>query len=50
MNAILEWLIEWFSLNCDGDWEHENGIKITTVSNPGWFIAIDLRDTPMKIR
>lgn len=48
MHTILEWLVKWFDSNCDGDWEHENGIKIYTVSNPGWFISIGLRDTPLE--
>ncbi|SHN46155.1 immunity 53 family protein [Chitinophaga sp. CF418] len=48
MNNIFEWLVNWFNSNCDGDWEHENGIKIYTVSNPGWFISIGLRDTPLE--
>jgi hypothetical protein len=44
----LEWLKTWFSNNCDGDWEHENQIKIETVSNPGWDITIDLNYTPLE--
>ena len=45
---ILEWLCNWFALECDGDWEHENQIKIETVDNPGWSITIDLRDTELE--
>lgn len=45
---ILEWLIKWFDTNCDGEWERENIIQIHTVSNPGWYIKIDLRDTPLE--
>ncbi len=45
---ILEWLCNWFALECDGDWEHENGVSISTVSNPGWSITIDLRDTILE--
>ena len=25
-----------FANECDGDWEHENQVKIETVDNPGW--------------
>ena len=45
---VLSWLQEWFLLNCDGDWEHENQIKIETVSNPGWFIVIDFTNTTLE--
>ncbi|RFM25827.1 hypothetical protein DXN05_22980 [Deminuibacter soli] len=30
---------------CDGDWEHEYGIKTETTDNPGWSVTIDLADT-----
>lgn len=33
---IFEWLQKWYKSQCDGDWEHEYGIKIETVDNPGW--------------
>jgi len=45
---MLKWISDWFSSHCDRDWEHENQIKIETVSNPGWYITIDLRDTPLE--
>lgn len=45
---IIDWLSNWFSLECNGDWEHENGISIITVDNPGWSITIDLRDTNIE--
>lgn len=45
---ILEWISNWFALECNGDWEHENQIKIETSDNPGWIIQIDLRNTPWE--
>lgn len=39
------WLQKWFLSQCDGDWEHEFGITIQTVDNPGWHVAIDLTGT-----
>lgn len=42
---MINWLQDWFSTHCDGDWEHERGIKIETVDNPGWNIEIDFNDT-----
>jgi hypothetical protein len=44
----LDWIINWFLSECDGDWEHENQIRIETVSNPGWYLTIDLRDTSLE--
>ena len=41
----LEWLLEWFSKECDGDWEHRYGIHIGTLDNPGWYIKINLQET-----
>lgn len=45
---ILDWISNWFSSECNGDWEHENQIKIETVSNPGWYITIDLTGTSLE--
>ena len=45
---ILKWISNWFSNHCDEDWEYENQIKIETVSNPGWYITIDLKDTLLE--
>ncbi|MFK8252119.1 immunity 53 family protein [Ancylobacter terrae] len=41
----LDWLMAWYRSNCDGDWEHSFGVKITTLDNPGWSVAIDLTGT-----
>jgi hypothetical protein len=45
---MLEWLIKWYKSNCNGDWEHSFGVHITTIDNPGWYITIDLKDTPLE--
>jgi Immunity protein 53 len=37
----------WYSDQCDGDWEHELGVEIGTIDNPGWRLAIDLTGTPV---
>ncbi|SDI19760.1 Immunity protein 53 [Chryseobacterium taeanense] len=41
----IEAIQEWFKLQCNGDWEHEYGVKIQTINNPGWNVHIDLSDT-----
>lgn len=43
----LEIIQEWYKNQCNGDWEHENGIKINTTDNPGWSVTIDLVDTSL---
>ena len=47
MNEI-EWLETWYQQNCDGQWEHLYGIEIGTLDNPGWYVNIDLNETPYK--
>jgi hypothetical protein len=48
MEGIINWISYWFASQCDGDWEHENMLKIETVSNPGWYITIDLNYTGLE--
>ena len=44
---VWTWLQAWYVAQCDGDWEHAFGIKIGTLDNPGWTVAIDLQDTDL---
>jgi hypothetical protein len=44
-NAILQ-LQQWCEAQCNGDWEHQYGISIDTLDNPGWRVEIDLNGTP----
>ena len=46
---MLEWLENWYDSQCDGGWEHQYGIKIETIDNPGWEITIDLEDTDIVL-
>jgi len=43
-------LQSWYAANCDGNWEHTNGIVIDTLDNPGWRFEVDLADTPLNQR
>lgn len=43
----LEWLCDWYRQQCDGDWEHEFGVAIDTLDNPGWSLRIDLAGTQL---
>jgi hypothetical protein len=44
----LGWLQHWYSAQCNGDWEHSNGVKIDTLDNPGWMLAVDLVGTSLQ--
>ncbi|MFI1585307.1 immunity 53 family protein [Embleya sp. NPDC020630] len=46
--ALLDWLQDWYARQCDGDWEHEWGVRIATLDNPGWTIEIDLEETALE--
>jgi hypothetical protein len=46
----LAWLMRWYRSRCDGEWEHDHGIEIGTLDNPGWSLKIDLRGTPLEGR
>ncbi|MDZ4819392.1 MAG: immunity 53 family protein [Planctomycetota bacterium] len=46
----LDQLQEWYHSVCDGDWEHNWGVKIGTLDNPGWSIEIELNETPLAER
>ncbi len=41
MDALSE-LQDWYLAQCNGDWEHEFGISISTLDNPGWHLMIQL--------
>ncbi len=41
------WLSSWYHKQCDGDWEHGNGIKIGAIDNPGWFLKVNLSGTEL---
>lgn len=47
-DASFELLQDWYAQQCDGDWEHEFGIKIDTLDNPGWSVFIDLVGTSLE--
>ncbi len=46
--VLLTWLEEWYTNNCNGDWEHSYGITIESTDNPGWCITIDLSETDLR--
>ncbi len=47
-DKILRKLQNWYAAECDGDWEHQYGIKIDTIDNPGWRVEIELNFTSKR--
>ncbi len=45
MATELERLVKWCCEQCNGDWEHGNGIKLVTIDNPGWSLDVTLTGT-----
>ena len=45
--SALQELQAWYSVHCNGDWEHGSGIVIQTLDNPGWLFCVDLQDTEL---
>jgi hypothetical protein len=46
----LSWLQQWYQKHVDGDWEHQHGIEIGTIDNPGWRVQIDLEGTELSAK
>ena len=47
-DLVLKGLQAWFAAQCDGDWEHQYGVTIETLDNPGWRFEADLRGTSLE--
>jgi hypothetical protein len=43
----LRCLQEWYSSHCDGGWEHQYGVSIDTLDNPGWKFVVQLEGTEL---
>lgn len=41
----IKWIQKWFFEQCNGDWEHGDGIQIETLDNPGWSVSISIENT-----
>ncbi len=44
----IQRLQSWYGENCDGRWEHQYGVLIETLDNPGWKVVIDLVGTDLE--
>jgi len=45
---MINWIQTWFKSQCDGNWEHSDGIHINTIDNPGWEVTINLEGTTIE--
>ena len=43
----LSWLMKWYLSECNEDWEHQYGVTIDTLDNPGWSFTVDLEETEL---
>lgn len=46
---MINWIQNWFKEQCDGNWEHDYSIKIETLDNPSWHVAINFSYTDLDI-
>jgi hypothetical protein len=46
--TTIEALQEWYSSQCNQDWEHTHGVEIGTLDNPGWSLEVDLAGTALE--
>jgi len=46
--TTIDWLQNWYAAQADGEWEHEYGLRIDTLDNPGWSLEIDLKGTSLE--
>ena len=45
---IIERIQQWYMGQCNGEWEHQHGVSIDTLDNPGWSVSIDLVGTSLE--
>ena len=45
MSDVLRELQSWYGEQCNGIWEHQYGVSISNIDNPGWIFEVDLSDT-----
>lgn len=52
----LEWLDGWYQRQCNGEWEHRQGVQLEALEQRGWQLTIQLTGTsaenarPQKLR
>jgi len=46
--TVIERIQTRYTAQCNGDWEHQYGVSIETLDNPGWTVCIDLTGTNLQ--
>jgi hypothetical protein len=46
--STLTRLQAWYERQCNGVWEHSSGVRIDSCDNPGWWVKINILDTPLQ--
>jgi hypothetical protein len=46
--GLIEQIQAWYAAQCNGDWEHQYGVSIDTLDNPGWCVTVDLAGTSLE--
>lgn len=41
----LEWLDGWYQRQCNGEWEHSEGVQLEALEQRGWQLTISLTGT-----
>ncbi len=44
----FERLTAWYTRQCNGLWEHQQGVSIESCDNPGWWVKVQLRGTALE--
>jgi hypothetical protein len=50
MVTTLRRFSDWYRSQCNDTWEHQYGIRIDSLDNPGWSVTISLTGTPLESR
>lgn len=45
LHDSLQLITNWWRSQCDGNWEHEYGMSIGTMDDPGWIVHVDFSFT-----
>lgn len=40
----------WYRSQCNDEWEHQHGVRLETLDNPGWLLIVDLIHTDLQGR
>jgi hypothetical protein len=44
---VTDRLQMWYAAHCNGDWEHSNRVRISTLDNPGWAVDVNIAETDL---